>query len=111
MDRSLTLRARLVLALLGVVVTLVGATAASAAPRWRACGSYTDAAQHVAVASYSAKGITCKRALTIILRARKRSATRPKVLGFRCVKTYGEAETRYVCRRGVKGARGRTVAF
>ena len=99
-------------AILLCLATVLSPQAATAkAPRWNACGSYSNAASRVAIASYAGKGIGCRQALNIILTARRRAPDRSVVMGFQCRRTLGEAESWYLCTSGARAARAHSVVF
>ena len=91
-----------------------GAGDANAAAPVVACGSWSNAERRVAIASYSARGVSCKRALRIVLAARARLAGDrriARVQGFTCRVRRGEAEAWWVCRRGGSVVRAHSVVF
>ncbi|MCU0307551.1 MAG: hypothetical protein MUE51_07220 [Thermoleophilia bacterium] len=103
-----------------ILLTLAGATALTPAvaaarervPEWRSCGSaaVADPAGLPKQIAWSARGITCPRARTLILTARRTigaSDRRTARVGpFVCVIARGEARSRFTCRSDGLGARG-----
>lgn len=95
-------------ALLALAALVVPSATASAGATWRLCGHYSNTAKRIALASYSARAMTCTRALRLVLAYRQ---TRKSPSGFRCSAASGEAETWYICTAGKLGARAHAVAY